>query len=320
METATRKIEKQANQFIDLSNQIPPKQPQLSIPSYTSILSKPGEWNLVTNNKTSKQNPQKKEDISSKRLILINPIIPHPMSFSSLQIRNQINEAFEKTGIKGPVIAAISTSTNNNIIITTNNPFTSQFLIEKKAIWDQILKSERIQKDQPWHKVIIHKIPINDFSGPNGMDLIKDEIKTFNSDFSIIGTPYWLTSSSKRNTQREGAIVIAFATEKEAELAIRKRLYIAGISVRVEKFYHSTPSSQCQKCQGFGHHESFCRKPPACGLCSNKHSTTGHLCIVCLTKGKPCQHLMIKCANCQGDHKSNSKSCEIYQATLKKSN
>ncbi|EDN96572.1 hypothetical protein SS1G_01498 [Sclerotinia sclerotiorum 1980 UF-70] len=155
-------------------------------------------------------------------------------------------------------------------------PFNAQFLMEKKEIWDKILDAERIQIDKPWHKVIIHKIPIQEFSGLKGMDLIKEEVNTFNPGLSIMGTPYWLTNASKRAKQQDGAIVIAFATQKEADIAIQKRLYIAGISVRVERFYPSTPSSQCNRCQGFGHNESYCKKPPACGLCSNNHATVGH--------------------------------------------
>ncbi|RAL66698.1 hypothetical protein DID88_006378 [Monilinia fructigena] len=180
----------------------------------------------------------------------------------------------KKIGIKGPVIAAATLSFNNNIIITTNDPFTSQFLLEKKAIWSNIIEFERIQKDQEWHKVIIHKVPIREFSGPKGMDLILDEIKTFNPDFKPIGTPFWLTPASKRAYQREGAIVVAFATKSEAELAIRKRLYIAGSSTRVEQFYETKPTTQCQKCQGFGHQDAYCRRNPSCGLCGASDSPT----------------------------------------------
>jgi hypothetical protein len=69
------------------------------------------------------------------------------------------------------------------------------------------------------------------------MALVIEEIKTFNQGLTPIGTPYWLTSADKRLNQRAGSIVVAFATAEEANRAIRHRLYIAGISVRVEKLY-----------------------------------------------------------------------------------
>ena len=69
------------------------------------------------------------------------------------------------------------------------------------------------------------------------MDLIVEEITTFNKDLVPIGTPYWLTASDKRLSQQAGSVVVAFATASEASRAIRHRLYVVGISVRVEKLY-----------------------------------------------------------------------------------
>ena len=63
------------------------------------------------------------------------------------------------------------------------------------------------------------------------MELVVDEIKTFNTGLTPIGTPYWLTLAENRASQRAGSIVVAFATAEEAKRAIRHRLYIAGISV-----------------------------------------------------------------------------------------
>ena len=54
------------------------------------------------------------------------------------------------------------------------------------------------QKDEPWHKIALHGIPIADFNNAKEMTLIIDEIKTFNKGLLLIGTPYWLTSAEKR--------------------------------------------------------------------------------------------------------------------------
>ncbi|TVY31300.1 hypothetical protein LSUB1_G008744 [Lachnellula subtilissima] len=65
------------------------------------------------------------------------------------------------------------------------------------------------------------------------MDLIKDEIRTFNKGLTPLGNLYWILSPENRARQTAGSIAIAFATPEEASTAIRNRLYIAGISVRV---------------------------------------------------------------------------------------
>jgi hypothetical protein len=72
------------------------------------------------------------------------------------------------------------------------------------------------------------------------MELVKSEIRTFNTNYHPIGTLYWLSIAENRAIKRAGTIVVVFGTEKEAQRAIRNRLFIAGISIRVEKL-HSTP-------------------------------------------------------------------------------
>ena len=56
-----------------------------------------------------------------------------------------------------------------------------------------------------------------------------------------------------RANQRVSSVVVVFATAEEARRAIYYRLYIAGISVRIEKLYSIAPTIQCFKYQGFGH-------------------------------------------------------------------
>jgi hypothetical protein len=151
------------------------------------------------------------------------------------------------------------------------------------------------------------------------MSLVLDEIRTFNKDLKPIGQPYWLTPEENRANQRAGSIVVAFATEIEATKAIRHRVYIGGISAKAEKLYSTAPSSQCSKCQGFGHLESHCRKTPKCQLCGENHASAVHQCNTCHIKGKKCLHLVPKCANCKESHTADFKSCEILKAIKRRS-
>lgn len=151
------------------------------------------------------------------------------------------------------------------------------------------------------------------------MSLVKEEISTFNKGLNPIGTPYWLTPRARRQdpNQRAGSIAVAFATEPEAKRAIQNKLYIAGISVKAEKLYSLPLSTQCPKCQSFGHLENKCRNELACSLCSDKHPTRNHSCSVCRAKGTSCTHLVPKCANCHGPHPATSLACEVRKALFK---
>jgi hypothetical protein len=194
--------------------------------------------------KTGKTSKPRKA--ASNRLILVKSATGSQTQFSPLAIRNAFNKAFADKGIEGPVVASVSRSLNQNIVVTTTSAFSADFLLEKQSVWEQVIAFKAAQKDEAWHKVAIHGIPTADFNTPEGMALVIEEIVTFNKGLNPIGTPYWLTSADKRSTQRAGSIAVAFATEQEANKAIRHRLYIAGISVTVEKLYSAAPTTQCQ--------------------------------------------------------------------------
>jgi hypothetical protein len=171
-----------------------------------------------------------------------------------------------------------------------------------------------------WFKVAVHRIPIQDFNTDQGMALIVEEIKTFNKGFTPIGTPYWLTSASNRQGQLAGSVCVSFPTEEQANKAIRQRLYIAGISVRVSKYHSTLSTAQCTKCGGFGHLNSLCKMSTfKCLLCSEDHATEQHYCPVCKSKGKKCLHLVPKCTNCKGTHSAlEHAKCEFYLALKSK--
>jgi hypothetical protein len=285
------------------------KTPNSTTTEWTQVGKKPNHTKArLVNNKPTKSN----------RLILVKSAIGTTTDFSPLALRNAFNKAFADKGVKGPVITTVSKTLNQNIVVTTTSSFSAQYLLDKQSIWEHLISFKSAQLDEPWHKVVLHGIPTADFNTTNGMNLVIDEIKTFNNGLTPIGTPYWLTSPENRLNQRAGSVVVAFATTDEANRAIRHRLYIAGISVRVEKLYSTASSTQCQKCQGFGHLNSYCRRPPVCKLCSEKHATQQHVCNTCAAKGTRCVHLAPKCANCKEAHTADDKSCEFLLAIKNK--
>ena len=275
------------------------------------------EWTTVTTTKKAKNETKPKLTRANNRLILVRDPTTS-LEFSSLEVRNKINKAFNNKGVPTPVVTSVTKTLNKlNVVITTTSPFTADYLLDKQAIWEPILGFSfvKAQKDIPWHKVVLHGVSTQDFSD---ISLLFDEIRTFNKDLNPIGNPYWLTPENKRATQLSGSIVVSFTTEQEALRAIKNRLYIGGISVRAEKYYEIAPTLQCNKCQGFGHLESHCKRGVKCGLCASNHHTSQHPCNICHIKGQKCIHLTPKCANCSENHPSNHKGCETLVAIKNK--
>lgn len=60
---------------------------------------------------------------------------------------------------------------------------------------------------------------------------------------------------------------------------------------------------QCYKCQRYGHHSSDCGYKDRCRKCGQDH------------KSEDCDNSTVKCANCKGDHSSNSKDCPWFHKT-----
>jgi len=102
-------------------------------------------WTLVEPrnkaNSNAKANSKPKSQEPTKRLILIKAEL---VDFSALRLRNTINKAFEEAGVKGPVVNTITKTLGNNLVITTTSVYLAVFLLEKQAIWQGLIRFQRL--------------------------------------------------------------------------------------------------------------------------------------------------------------------------------
>jgi len=271
-------------------------------------LPKTSEWTTVASKKKTTSLPTPKNSLSSRQLILTSN---NATPIDSLALRNKINDAFARNGVKSPVVVSVSLSFKKNIVLTTTPTFNAKYLLEKKEIWANCISFQEALPVTPWYKVAIHGIPTN----LDNLEVLKSEISIFNNGLRVAGEPYWLSHESNRRVKQAGSVCVAFQSQKDADYAIRNSLYLLGISVRAEKLHSTPPSTQCHNCQKFGHVESRCRNLPACKICSEHHATQQHKCNTCNFKGRVCIHTIRKCANCKEAHTADDKLCEIYLAT-----
>jgi hypothetical protein len=203
-------------------------------------------WNVIEKKKA--QAPKPKHTLSNCQLVLTQEEHQTAAGIDPLAIRNAFNAAFAAKGVSNPVVASVKASKRENIVLTTTPSFNAEYLLEHLNIWKHLATFKEALPIQPWFKVAIHGIPTS-FHTNADLAILKEEIPTFNNGIKIVGNPYWLTKEEKRSEQLSGSACIAFASEQEAQRAIRGKLFLLGISVRVEKL-HSTPAStQCPSCQ-----------------------------------------------------------------------
>lgn len=319
LESIARKFTKASNQTAlrattSTTSQEKPR-PGLASSLFNNLPSK--SQNIFSTPKPSAKQAQgdKNKAKKERRLILIKTSEEAYALLNSLQLRNQINEAFKLQHQIGPVVSTITKSLTQNLVITTTPDFNAKYLLQHQDTWKPLIAYKEAKEDIQYFKVIVHSIPLRDFSHSGGLETIKDEINIFNKELElkIIGTPYWLTSETKRAdpNQYKASVVVTFEKEEQAQRAIRQRLMVAGFSARVEKLYPTAPTTQCTKCCGYGHLHYYCKKDPVCMICAGNHATLQHHCETCQTTGKACSHTKFKCTLCSEEHPSNSKECTL---------
>ncbi|KAI1004884.1 hypothetical protein K3495_g3338 [Podosphaera aphanis] len=183
------------------------------------------------------------------------------LKFPPLQVRDKINQAFKAKRVEGPVVAIVSNTRKENIALTTTDQYSAEFFMEKVDIWKNLAPHVYAIKDEPWFKVVIDGVPTTEFGNIEELSSICEEIRVFNKGFHIIGQPYLLTPKETSN-QVAGSVVVAFETEAEARQATSKKLIISGRSLMAEKYLSIPATTQCSRCQRFGHMEKSCRLAP----------------------------------------------------------
>ena len=215
-----------------------------------------------------------------------------------------------------------------SIILTTMSDFSADFLIQKKAVWEELVDKivRKVEKNIHWSRIVIHEVSTESFSTDEDSQILKNEIETYNSQLKLMKRSSWLISEENRKLKKHASIVIAVESAKQANFALYNKLCIAGLWLKTQKYENSTEKTQCQNCQKWEHSTRLCRSLAICQICAEKHTTYLHNCNTCNTKEKKCSHMMLKCANCKENHKANSNICSFskkqqrYQKYQQKSN
>ena len=117
---------------------------------------------------------------------------------------------------------------------------------------------------------------------------------------------------------RGSAIVITVGNEADISKLCAKRLRFGGAPKVVEKYWEAGPSFVCITCSGIGHDRlGGCNEKPAqCVICAEAHKSENYKCGVtgCVAKAeKICIHVILKCANCGGNHQATPFKCPARQ-------
>ena len=136
--------------------------------------------------------------------------------------------------------------TGLSIIITTMPDFSADFLIQKQAIWYNLVDkiTRKIEKNIHWSRIVVHGVPIEPFSVNEDLDMLKNEIQTFNPQLKLMKKPSWLIFEENRQYKMHASIVITIENIKQASFALHNKLCIANLWLKTQKYENSTEKTQ----------------------------------------------------------------------------
>jgi hypothetical protein len=209
-------------------------------------------WVVITK-KSQKGTPAKIEEpfhYRDKRLIL-SPSDGVLQTFNPMRIRNAINDRFSaELSQTEPVVATVTKSySQQSIVLTTTDQYSAKFLMENRKVWQSCMPSSHIQTDEKWGKIVVHGIPIEPFDMDGGIQLLQNEIETFNKPLKVKRIR-WLSSEENMRTKKSASIVVHLQTTQMVEKAVAFRLKIAGLSLKAQKYQEIF--IQCERCQKAG--------------------------------------------------------------------
>src|SRR5258706_1392025 len=252
-----------------------------------------------------RQQPNTAPPVRPRRLLVKRD--ESPINKTPMELRDDLNKALGSIAILSVQISRSSGGDTGNVSITLMENLLASKLYgkigENLAIIPGALS---LHLDSPIVQMVVHGVPT---SLP--LESLQQELTTFNPGLVMASSPRWLTKPEQRKDKKASSIVIALSGNKAQDVASRPRLFAFSATLRAERKLRFGPTTQCAKCQKFGHHTNKCNNPPACCSCSSFHLTAAHSSptSTCSANGRPCSHTLAKCANCSGPHESHFKDC-----------
>lgn len=199
-----------------------PQSPAPSSPQQTYQKNQQNQQNQQNQKEKNQKNQEKQEKQKDKRLVLVLKNQPDTLPPSkSLEFRNAINKQ-----LGALVVATVTYSSSKNIVLTTLEPYTATFLVEKEA-WKGLFDIERYEVPETWSKIVAHGVPIS------SLEDIKRDIIAFNSYISLRGNPRWL----RPPPSEKAASSLSFLVPRtQARQVLRTGLVVCGIRAKTEAF------------------------------------------------------------------------------------
>jgi len=222
----------------------------------------------------------------------------------------QINSAFvDNKDVLVPSFIGARVTTRGSIVFTTGYHNSNLVYEDYISIIIDALsyygKCEKVEIGKRFSPFLLYGVPTH-LSIPE----ISDSIKTNYPQLIQGQTPRWLTPADCREHKANSTIVITLTGNvKKADIG-RQNLIVGNCKCQLDDYISFGRSTQCHKCQAYGHPATLCHNDPRCAVCAEPHETREHPCTLpTCKKGPTCTHPPIRCANCGTEQNASDPNC-----------
>jgi hypothetical protein len=208
-----------------------------------------------------------------------------------------------------PAFIRARVTVRGNIIFTTGNTQTNVIYEDYKTIIKEALSyygdCEQVEIGKRYSQFLLHGVPTH-LSLPE----ISQSISSNYPQLIQSQTPRWLIPADRRELKANSTIVMTLIGNiKKAQIG-RQHLIVCNRQCELDDYIAYGRSTQCRRCQAYGHPAALCRNNPRCAVCAEPHDTKEHPCTLPICKkGPACTHPPIRCANCEAPHKASDPNC-----------
>jgi len=208
-----------------------------------------------------------------------------------------------------PAFIRARVTIRGNIIFTTGNTQTNVIYEDYTTIIKDALsyygECEHVKIGKRHSQFLLHGVPTH-LSLPE----ISQSISSNYPQLTQSQTPRWLTQADRREHKANSTIVMTLAGNiKKAQIG-RQHLIVCNRQCELDDYIAYGKTTQCRKCQAYGHPAALCQNNPRCAVCAEPHETKEHPCSLPICKkGPACTHPPIRCANCDALHKASDPNC-----------
>jgi hypothetical protein len=222
----------------------------------------------------------------------------------------RVNAAIiDNKDVFAPAFIRARVTVRGNIIFTTGNTQNNVVYEDYTTIIADALsyygKCTEVEIGKRFSQFLLHGVPTH-----LPLPEISQSLSTNYPQLIQGQTPRWLTPAERREHKTHSTVVMTLTGNIKKASIGRQHLIVCNRQCELNDYIAYGRSTQCRKCQAYGHPAALCRNNPRCAVCADPHETKHHPCALPICKkGPACTHPPIRCANCDAPHKASDPNC-----------